>query len=220
MAKSIPDPIDKHVGGRVRMRRNMFGLSQTELAEALGVTFQQIQKYEKGINRISASSLQKMSDVLDVPISFFFDETFGQVTARKEGQRTIKVSVDVFDAIWNDRLPGENTINDVLRRKLAIDNKIRLAAVATGEEKIGYYDRRFGVKFPEEFLIFKRHRGILFQAKATNNSWLLLNDGSTCKNLNRLNAAIGLGGNAWQQWSFIGEDGNVHRIKRLRIRGC
>lgn len=72
MQKS-PNPVDKHVGSRVRMRRLMLDLSQTRLADALGVTFQQVQKYEKGVNRISASRLQHMSHILQVPIPFFFE---------------------------------------------------------------------------------------------------------------------------------------------------
>jgi transcriptional regulator with XRE-family HTH domain len=72
MRKS-PDPTDKHVGSRVRMRRLMLGVSQTKLADALGLTFQQVQKYEKGVNRISASKLQHISNFLQVPIPFFFE---------------------------------------------------------------------------------------------------------------------------------------------------
>jgi transcriptional regulator with XRE-family HTH domain len=68
-----PNPIDRHVGARVRMRRLMVGLSQSKLAHALDVTFQQIQKYEKGANRIGASRLQQLARVLDVPPSFFFE---------------------------------------------------------------------------------------------------------------------------------------------------
>lgn len=72
MPKS-PDPTDKHVGTRVRMRRLMLGLSQTKLADALGITFQQVQKYEKGVNRVSASKLQQISSLLQAPIPFFFE---------------------------------------------------------------------------------------------------------------------------------------------------
>lgn len=68
-----PDPTDKHVGSRVRMRRLMIGVSQEELGDALGLTFQQVQKYEKGTNRISASRLQQIANVLKVPIPFFFE---------------------------------------------------------------------------------------------------------------------------------------------------
>ncbi len=69
-----PNPIDVQVGARVRLRRNMLGLSQEKLGEAIGLTFQQVQKYERGANRIGASRLHELSRVLDVPVSFFFDD--------------------------------------------------------------------------------------------------------------------------------------------------
>jgi transcriptional regulator with XRE-family HTH domain len=71
--KKAPNPIDRHVGSRVRMRRILLGMSQEKLGEALGLTFQQIQKYEKGTNRIGASRLQQISRTLNVPPAFFFD---------------------------------------------------------------------------------------------------------------------------------------------------
>jgi transcriptional regulator with XRE-family HTH domain len=73
MAKKAPNPIDKYVGSRVRMRRMMLSMSQEKLGNALGLTFQQVQKYEKGTNRIGASRLQQISHILQVPVSFFFD---------------------------------------------------------------------------------------------------------------------------------------------------
>jgi transcriptional regulator with XRE-family HTH domain len=73
MAKKTPNPIDKHVGSRVRMRRMMLSMSQEKLGDALGLTFQQVQKYEKGTNRIGASRLQQISNILQVPVSFFFE---------------------------------------------------------------------------------------------------------------------------------------------------
>ncbi|TMJ05255.1 MAG: helix-turn-helix transcriptional regulator [Alphaproteobacteria bacterium] len=73
MAKKAPNPIDKHVGSRVRMRRMMLGMSQEKLGDSLGLTFQQVQKYEKGTNRIGASRLQQISLILQVPVSFFFE---------------------------------------------------------------------------------------------------------------------------------------------------
>jgi len=73
MLKKIPNPIDRHVGSRVRMRRMLAGVSQEKLGEALGLTFQQVQKYERGANRISASRLQQIAKMLDVPVSFFFE---------------------------------------------------------------------------------------------------------------------------------------------------
>ncbi|MGR0185382.1 helix-turn-helix domain-containing protein [Azospirillum aestuarii] len=69
-----PNPVDIHVGARVRLRRTLLGMSQEKLGDALGLTFQQVQKYERGANRISASRLFDLSRVLDVPISFFFDD--------------------------------------------------------------------------------------------------------------------------------------------------
>jgi transcriptional regulator with XRE-family HTH domain len=73
IAKKAPNPIDKHVGSRVRMRRMMLGMSQEKLGDALGLTFQQVQKYEKGTNRIGASRLQQISQILQVPVAFFFE---------------------------------------------------------------------------------------------------------------------------------------------------
>jgi transcriptional regulator with XRE-family HTH domain len=73
MVKKAPNPIDKHVGSRVRMRRMMLGMSQEKLGDALDLTFQQVQKYEKGTNRIGASRLQQISQILQVPVAFFFE---------------------------------------------------------------------------------------------------------------------------------------------------
>ncbi len=73
MAKKGPNPTDKHVGARVRMRRMMLGMSQEKLGDGLGLTFQQVQKYEKGTNRIGASRLQAISTILQVPVAFFFE---------------------------------------------------------------------------------------------------------------------------------------------------
>ena len=72
--ESRPSPIDVHVGSRIRLRRTLLGMSQERLGEALGLTFQQVQKYERGVNRVGASRLFDLSRVLDVPISFFFDD--------------------------------------------------------------------------------------------------------------------------------------------------
>jgi len=73
MNKKAPNPVDRHVGGRVRMRRMLLGMSQDKLGESLGLTFQQVQKYEKGANRIGASRLYDIGQVLDVPISYFYE---------------------------------------------------------------------------------------------------------------------------------------------------
>lgn len=84
MSAKLPNPVDKHVGSRVRMRRIMLGMSQEKLGEALGLTFQQIQKYEKGTNRVGASRLQQIADILQVPVSFLF-EGAPEANTRAEG---------------------------------------------------------------------------------------------------------------------------------------
>jgi len=71
--KKAPNPTDQHIGSRVRMRRKMLAMSQEQLAEALGITYQQVQKNEKGTNRIGASRLQQISHILQVPVAFFFE---------------------------------------------------------------------------------------------------------------------------------------------------
>ncbi|WP_390624366.1 helix-turn-helix domain-containing protein [Iodidimonas nitroreducens] len=80
-----PDPIDVHVGSRVRLRRTLLGMSQEKLGDALGLTFQQIQKYERGANRIGSSRLFKLSQILDVPVSFFFDDMPDDVQKANRG---------------------------------------------------------------------------------------------------------------------------------------
>ena len=95
MAKKAPNPIDKHVGSRVRMRRMMLSMSQEKLGDALGLTFQQVQKYEKGTNRIGASRLQAIANILQVPVSFFFEgapHTPGQTSGLGEAPSPAYVS--------------------------------------------------------------------------------------------------------------------------------
>ena len=81
--KKAPSPIDKHVGSRVRMRRIMLAMSQEKLGAALGLTFQQVQKYEKGTNRIGASRLQQISHILQVPVAFFFEGAPKRISATR-----------------------------------------------------------------------------------------------------------------------------------------
>jgi transcriptional regulator with XRE-family HTH domain len=78
VSAKLPNPIDAYVGSRVRMRRLMLGMSQERLADRIGVTFQQVQKYEKGTNRIGASRLQIIASVLAIPVSFFFQQDNSQ----------------------------------------------------------------------------------------------------------------------------------------------
>src|SRR5580698_8657448 len=101
IAKKAPNPIDKHVGSRVRMRRMMLSMSQEKLGDALGLTFQQVQKYEKGTNRIGASRLQQIAQILQVPVSFFFE---GAPTATTIGVRVDGLSEAPSPAYVSDFL--------------------------------------------------------------------------------------------------------------------
>ncbi len=80
---NVPNPIDVHVGKRVRARRTLMGLSQSKLGKAINTTFQQVQKYERGMNRISSSRLYQIAEVLDVPIPYFFDDLPANISGRK-----------------------------------------------------------------------------------------------------------------------------------------
>jgi transcriptional regulator with XRE-family HTH domain len=96
VAKKAPNPIDKHVGSRVRMRRKMLAMSQQKLADALGLTFQQVQKYERGANRMGASRLQQMSDILQVPVEFFFEGAPNASEPHGDGSALSVAQIDDF----------------------------------------------------------------------------------------------------------------------------
>ena len=96
-SKKSPNPIDVHVGSRVRLRRMMLGMSQEKLGESLGITFQQIQKYEKGTNRVGASRLQNISSILNVPVSFFFEDAPGEQADAQTGLAEASSSNYVVD---------------------------------------------------------------------------------------------------------------------------
>src|SRR5215831_11901248 len=120
--KKVPNPTDKHVGSRVRMRRKMLAMSQTQLADALGLTFQQVQKYEKGTNRMGASRLQQMSDILQVPVEFFF-EGAPTASAPHGSNRSALSMADIDDFVSNSdglRLIGAfmRVDNAALRRRI------------------------------------------------------------------------------------------------------
>ncbi len=83
----IPSPVDVHVGARVRIRRTLLGLSQTNLGDAIGLTFQQVQKYERGTNRMGSSRLYDVARILDVPVRYFFEEMPAEVAANSPAQR-------------------------------------------------------------------------------------------------------------------------------------
>jgi transcriptional regulator with XRE-family HTH domain len=94
-------PVDVHVGSRIRLRRTLLGMSQERLGEALGLTFQQVQKYERGANRVSASRLFDLSRVLDVPISFFYDDMPEEIGGSSSG-RALGGFADAQDAFGHD----------------------------------------------------------------------------------------------------------------------
>ncbi len=103
---SGPNPVDVHVGSRVRLRRTLLGMSQEKLGEAIGLTFQQVQKYERGANRIGASRLFDLSRVLDVPVGYFFDEMPDDVAASSPAQRP-----------GNHNPPPEQSLDPLVKRE-------------------------------------------------------------------------------------------------------
>lgn len=108
MTRQGPDPIDVAVGARVRIRRRWLGFSQTQLANALGITFQQVQKYERGVNRVGASRLHDLARALDVPIGYFFDDVPGVGTQQLRGGRGMSES-------------QQNLDEDILNRRETLD---------------------------------------------------------------------------------------------------
>ena len=113
-----PNPTDTYVGSRIRLRRKMQGLSQEKLGDRLGITFQQIQKYEKGTNRVGASRLQAMATVLEVPISYFFpDEKVAAGGLQEEGTAFVMDFMSTSDGIELTRA-FMRIKNPKVRRKL------------------------------------------------------------------------------------------------------
>ncbi len=132
--KKQPNPIDIHVGSRVRLRRMMLGMSQEKLGEALGITFQQIQKYEKGTNRIGASRLQHIASVLTVPVSFFFEDAPGTPADAANLENSRDYVVDFLSSSEGVQLNKAFVrIKDAKLRRRIID----LVRAAAGEEDGG-----------------------------------------------------------------------------------
>lgn len=108
-----PSPIDVHVGSRIRLRRTLLGMSQERLGDALGLTFQQIQKYERGVNRVGASRLFDLARVLDVPISFFFDDMPETLSAAQGGashSRRIPSFADAQESFADEQMNRRETL--------------------------------------------------------------------------------------------------------------
>ena len=135
--KKKPNPIDIHVGSRIRLRRTMLGMSQEKLGESLGITFQQVQKYEKGSNRISASRLQQIAKMLDVPVSFFFEDAPGEQADAQAGLAEASSSNYVVDFLSSSEGLQLNRafvkIGDAKVRRKIVDLVKALAAEADSE---------------------------------------------------------------------------------------
>ena len=125
--ESRPSPIDVHVGSRIRLRRTLLGMSQERLGEALGLTFQQVQKYERGVNRVSASRLFDLSRVLDVPISFFFDDMPDALAAAygTQPQRRVAGFAEAQDGFGDDSLNRRETLELVRAYYWITDTALR-----------------------------------------------------------------------------------------------
>ena len=134
MATKAPNPVDKYVGSRVRMRRIMLGMSQEKLGEALGLTFQQIQKYEKGTNRVGASRIQQISEILQVPVSFLFEGGPSGTPSTggfSEGSSPSYVSDFLATSEWLALTRAFTRITDAKLRRSIVDLVEQIAAHET-----------------------------------------------------------------------------------------
>jgi len=131
MPRSAINPTDKHVGTRLRMRRLMLDMSQTDVADALGLTFQQVQKYEKGSNRVSASRLQHLSQILQMPVPFFFEGAPAASGIPQEGNGTADAPSPDY---VSDFLATSDGLSLVKAFMCIEDAKLRRAIVRLVEE--------------------------------------------------------------------------------------
>ncbi|MDG1005127.1 MAG: helix-turn-helix transcriptional regulator [Emcibacteraceae bacterium] len=140
MTKSTPNPIDIHVGSRLRLRRALIGMSQEKLGNALEITFQQVQKYERGTNRISSSRLFQISRILDVSVSFFFDDMDTEVIKQTEGM--VEINKQVLQV---DKLSRRETLEFVRAYYKITDPMVRKKIFemvkAIGNSEIGSNDK-------------------------------------------------------------------------------
>ena len=120
-----PRPVDVHVGQRLRQRRTLLGMSQEKLGEAVGLTFQQIQKYERGANRIGASRLYQLSNVLDVSVSYFFEEMPGEVQKTRGDYANTSRGDDIEAVQAGDPMARRETLELVRAYYKIEDPKVR-----------------------------------------------------------------------------------------------
>jgi len=139
-----PNPIDVHVGARVRLRRTLLGMSQEKLGEAIGLTFQQVQKYERGANRIGASRLFDLSRVLDVPVSFFYDDMTNDVSQQSPRMMIAGLAEEPQGSFEADPMTKRETLELVRAYYRITDSSVRkrvfelakaLATAAEAESK-------------------------------------------------------------------------------------
>ena len=130
-----PNEIDINVGARIRLRRNLLGLSQSRLAESLGVTFQQVQKYEKGINRVGASRLQAIATVFDVPVSFFFEDSAFPEAAGRPVENDFTQFLETPEAIALNTAFAKIEDSEVRRKVLSLVKSIASQDVSSLETK-------------------------------------------------------------------------------------
>jgi len=120
-----PHPVDVHVGSRVRLRRTMLGMSQEKLGDAVGLTFQQIQKYERGANRMGASRLYQFSHILGVPVAFFFDDMPSQALGMVAKPDTPGMSDNDQSALDQDPMARQETLELIRAYYRIQDPKVR-----------------------------------------------------------------------------------------------
>lgn len=133
-----PNPVDIHVGARVRLRRKILRLSQERLGEELGVTFQQVQKYERGANRVGASRLWKLSEVLDVPVSFFYDGLSTEYGGQSDSPALLAEAPDQSPIVYDfiNSTDGVSLAKAILKIKSkAVRRQILELARALGEHQ-------------------------------------------------------------------------------------
>jgi transcriptional regulator with XRE-family HTH domain len=133
-----PNPVDIHVGARVRLRRKILRLSQEKLGEELGVTFQQVQKYERGANRVGASRLWKLSEVLDVPVSFFYDGLSTEYGGQSDSPALLSEAPDQSPIVYDfiNSTDGVSLAKAILKIKSkAVRRQILELARALGEHQ-------------------------------------------------------------------------------------
>lgn len=122
LSDGAPNPIDTHVGARIRLRRTMLGLSQEKLAEKLGITFQQVQKYERGLNRVGASRLWDLAQVLDVSVAFFYEDL--DDSSKNSSPRNMNGTLSFSDdsSSFNTDIFTRKDVLELIRHYTSIEN--------------------------------------------------------------------------------------------------